>query len=407
MDTKTRYLILPAHAYRGVAEDGHELVNLRSLGILPVPAGGAYGTNTEGDVLTQTADGRPLNDVWAEFQAALRAFNQSRDELISLLTFPVQEPIESVPTISQEGEFEEASEFGEPKGIRIGAFREFAYDFKWFDLAIRYTWKFLAEASQAQLDTLNENALNADNRLVFNRVLKAIFNNTNRTADVGVRTGLNVYPLYNADGEVPPPYKNTTFAGTHNHYLVSGAATVDSGDLDDLADTITEHGYGAGAGGQLVLLVNKAQLVTIRNFRVDTGASYDFIPAANQPPFLLPTNTGGVANPTPPTTFLGRQVQGQYGPWFIIEDGYIPAGYMLGFATGGAGAGAAQNLVGIREHRNAGLRGLQLVKGPSPDYPLVDSFYRRGFGTGVRQRGAGAVMQIKATGTYDIPAAYA
>jgi hypothetical protein len=41
-----------------------------------------------------------------------------------------------------------------------------------------------------------------------------------------------------------------------------------------------------------------------------------------------------------------------------------------------------------------------------PDYPLIDSFYQRGFGTGVRQRGGGVVMQIKASGVYDIPTPY-
>jgi hypothetical protein len=52
------------------------------------------------------------------------------------------------------------------------------------------------------------------------------------------------------------------------------------------------------------------------------------------------------------------------------------------------------------------LRGLRLVKGAVPDYPLIDSYYQRGFGTGVRQRGGGVVMQVTASGTYTIPAAY-
>ena len=57
------------------------------------------------------------------------------------------------------------------------------------------------------------------------------------------------------------------------------------------------------------------------------------------------------------------------------------------------------------EHR-ADLRGLRLVKGPDRDYPLTDSFYLHGFGTGIRHRGAGVVMQITASGSYTTPAAY-
>ena len=58
--------------------------------------------------------------------------------------------------------------------------------------------------------------------------------------------------------------------------------------------------------------------------------------------------------------------------------------------------------VGLREHVNTSLRGLRLVKGPNPDYPLIDSFYQRGFGTGVRQRGGAVVMKITA-GSYSAP----
>ena len=105
-----------------------------------------------------------------------------------------------------------------------------------------------------------------------------------------------------------------------------------------------------------------------------------------------------------PGTVNGLTVVGRYGSWLIVEEDYIPVGYMVGFATGGELN--ATNPVGIREHQNASLRGLRLVKGREPDYPLIDSFYNRGFGTGVRHRGAGVVMQVTAAGAYTIPAAY-
>ena len=66
----------------------------------------------------------------------------------------------------------------------------------------------------------------------------------------------------------------------------------------------------------------------------------------------------------------------------------------------------ASNPVGFRQHSNASLRGLRLLSGAQHDYPLVDSFYQRGFGTGVRHRGAGVVMQITA-GAFAVPAAFA
>ena len=363
------------------------------------------GYNTEGDVLTQTIDGRDLNEMWQDLQTTLQAWNAGRTAIVNALTFAVTQPIETVPQ-GFTTDFEEASEFGEPKGTRGGDFFEMAYDFKWYDVAARFTWKYLAEASAAQVESVHQSILEADNRLVFNLVMRAIFNNVNRTADIR-NQAYNVYPFYNADGTVPPPYANNTFTGAENHYLVSGAASVTSGDLDDMDTKLSLKGYGRRQGSQMVLLVNRAEMATIRSFRVATGASYDFIPAAGGAPWLLPTNTGGVVFPQGgaiPNQVQGLDVSGAYGPWLVIENDYIPPGYMVGISTGGSQN--VGNPVGLREHQNAALRGLRLVKGRTPDYPLIDSFYNRGIGTGVRHRGAGVVMQIKASGTYDIPAAW-
>lgn len=365
----------------------------------------AKGTNTEGDVLTQTIDGRSLNDIWREFQASLDMWNTARSNLVQALTFPVEAAMEDVPQITGD-DFEEASEFGEPKGIRGGDYFSMGYDFRWFDVAIRYTWKYLAEATSAQVESLNNMALEADNRLVFSRVLKAIFNNVNRTAEIRGQN-VNVYPFYNADGTVPPKWKNYTHLGTHTHYITSGAAAIDSGDLDALETHLKHHGYGRQSGATMILLVNSTELAIIRSFRVATGASYDFIPGGGQPPWLLPTNTGGVVVPQGggvPAAVNGLDVAGRYGSFLVVEEDYVPSGYVVAFSTGGQNQ--ATNPVGFRQHQNAGLRGLRLVKGRDNDYPLIDSFYQRGFGTGVRHRGAGIVMQITANANYAIPADY-
>jgi hypothetical protein len=56
---------------------------------------------------------------------------------------------------------------------------------------------------------------------------------------------------------------------------------------------------------------------------------------------------------------------------------------------------------------NPAYRGLQHIPGTRSDYPLIDSFYRRGFGTGIRQRGAGWLVQVTSSATYTVPAIYA
>jgi len=207
--------------------------------------------------------------------------------------------------------------------------------------------------------------------------------------------------LYNSDGTVPPVYKSYVHTGTHNHYLTSGNVTVDSGDLDDMYDHLAHHGYTAENGVSHMLFVNSAQGKIIRTFKVATGATWDFIPSTGQPAALLDRDVILFNGTQPGAKFAGLDVLGRYGHFLIINEDMFPAGYMVAVATGGPDN--LKNPVGIREHVNTSMRGLRLVKGPNPDYPLIDSFYQRGFGTGVRQRGGSVVMQLTASGTYTPP----
>lgn len=388
---------------------GHELVDPAYLNMI-APISGAFpqGFNVEADVITQTADGRDLNDLWAEFTTVVQLHNERRQRIIDLMTFPVTQVIEDVPSLSGD-DFEEASEFGVPVATRTTlTYFQMAYDFKWYDIATRYTWKFLAEASSQQVEAIHQGVLEADNRLVFKKVMNTLFNNVNRTATI-TQQNYTVYALYNADGTVPPSYKSNTFDGTHTHYLASGAATVDSGDLEAMFDHLRHHGYGESNGTMMVVLVNQAQGDVIRTFRANQTnnnsavALYDFVPSSTQPALIVP-NAQGLLGQQVGGTWNGLPVIGSYGPALIVQEDYIPSGYMV--LLGSGGEGALQNPIGIREHANPNLRGLRLLAGDRSGYPLVNSYYSRGFGTGIRQRAAAVVMQVTA-GSYSIPSAYA
>lgn len=365
---------------------------------------GQAGFHDTRDVLvTSTTDGVDYNDMWREFQATVALQNSERQAIIDFLTFDVTENIETVAQLSS-AKFERASEYGEPRGIRQRPTSfSIGYDFGWYDLGARYTWQFLADADAAQVTAIHSAALDADNRLMFEVVLSALYNNTNRTA---VIDGLEVpvKALYNADGTVPPQYKTNVFDGTHNHYLTSGAATVVSEDLDDLIEHLRHHGYDRTNGVTQVLLVHSREGKVIRTFRQAAGDTYDFIPAAGEPQDLILEATQTVSGGRPGATYGGLNVIGKYGDLLIIEDDLFPVGYMVIIGTGGR-----QNLnnpVGLRQHKNPALRGMRLVKGRDADYPLIDSFYNRGVGTGIRQRGGSAVMQVTANASYTPPTEY-
>lgn len=373
--------------------------------------GAEYGANTQGDVVSITADGRDLNAMWAEFQATMEIWNQRRQSLIDMLTFPVSSLIEDVPQVG-EAEFEMASEFGVPVGTRVALnYFSLGYDFSDYDLATRYTWKFLRDADARQVEAIHSQVLNADNRLVFRKVMEALFDNRNREANIR-NQNVPVYSLYNADTTVPPKYKNNTFLGTHNHYMVSLSTVFDSSDFMDLYENVAEHGYGIENGTTFYLMAPRAIVREIRKWKANvangTGApqaiaEYDFIPAPSQPTMIVP-NAEGLLGDRPADTFRGFQVVGSYASVLIIEEDYIPANYVL--MVGSGGAGNLQNPVGLREHANAAYRGLRLLPGNNQRYPLVDSYYSRGFGTGIRQRAGAAIMQVKLSGTYTIPTQY-
>lgn len=407
-------IILPhSHSGFGSVASGHINMlrddRLRSqLGLTVAPGGGDRGYATEGDVITQTVDGVQLNNIWAEFQQTLAIQNAERNTLVQFLSYGVTEPVVTVPQFGGGEDFEIASEFGVPKSVRpTSSYFQMGFDFEWYDVASRFTWKFLAEASAAQIESIHQSILEADNRLVFNEIMRTLFRNTNRTVDIRDRA-YNVYAFYNADGTVPPTYRTNTFDGTHTHYLTSGGATVTSANVDTLFNTIEHHGYSKANGAEVVLMVNRAEGDVIRQFRTALSggtAKYDFIPATNTSTFLLPEQfiTSTVQGVRPSNTLRGMTVIGSYGDVIVVQEDYIPAGYMVMFATGGSES--LTNPVGIREHARTELRGLRIVKGREPDYPLQDSYYQRGFGTGIRQRGAGAIMKITA-GAYSIPPQY-
>ena len=366
------------------------------------------GYHTAGDVVTVTNDGIDLNALWGIYQDSMQIYNEAMDRLSALFTFPVTNPIETVPQVG-EAQFEEATEFGVPKANRVELdYFQLGYDFRNYDTATRYTWMFLRDSDARQVDAIHQEILRADRRLVFRKIMEAIFDNRNRTTDIR-NQNYNVYPLYNGDGTEPPTYKGTSFDGTHSHYIVSGNSAIDSSDVEDAYTHIAEHGFGLENGTVFVMLANKAQVKEMRKWRAGqvsangVVANYDFIPAANQPTMILP-NAEGLLGSLPPDSFKGMRVVGSYADILIIEESYIPQGYFLMFGTGGAAN--LQNLVGLREHVNPAYRGLRLLPGNRQRYPLIDGYYARSFGTGIRQRAGGVVVQIKASGSYDIPNQY-
>jgi len=369
--------------------------------------GNRSGYMTAGDILTHTIDGVDLNELWSEFIDANTIYNEHKQGFVGLLTYPVQSEIELVPQIG-DFNFEEATEFGIPRKANTNiSYYQLAYSYKDWDLGVGYTWKFLRDAPRQQVEAIHTKAIQADQALVFRKVMEALFDQRSRVTIINSMT-YNVFPLANADGWVPPSYKGVTFDGTHTHYLKNNNTVIVASDFENSVNHLTEHGYGWDTGTQIVCFASKSEVNKIRKWRngvtLDSVvANYDFVPAQGQPALLV-ANAEGMLGGQAPATWNGLRVSGSYMDVIVIEEPLMPTGFCLFMSTGGANTD--ENIVGIREHPSDEWRGLRLLPGNQQRYPLVDGYYIHGFGTGIRRRTGALVLQIGSGTTYAPPTAY-
>ncbi|OFB38370.1 hypothetical protein BA059_14820 [Mycolicibacterium sp. (ex Dasyatis americana)] len=361
----------------------------------------AGGFSTYGEVL-KTADKVPIDSVWEEALRAVEAYNREKRSIVQLLSYETTVPGDYVPQSLQARTFEDESEFGVPRSIGPGP-KPLLVGYTMLDkgASTRFTCKYVREATSEQYVSDIREAFNADSRTVTEMVMNRLFDPAAETNG----EGMTCYGLYTgADSVRPPSFMGKSFASDHVHLLASGAATLDSEDIELLQDHVLEHGYGGPGGtGQLLLLVNPAEGRTISRFRAGVTnnnskvANYDFIPAKSAPSYLSDMQIVGAQ---PPEDVNGIPVLGSYYRAYVLESFLVPLGYVACVAT--AGVDNPGNVIGRRTHPDPAWQGLRLLPGHFQNYPIVESFYHRTLGVGVRHRGAAAVLQVTA-GSYSVP----
>ncbi|GFG73592.1 hypothetical protein [Mycobacterium botniense] len=363
--------------------------------------GDTKGVATRGDALVNmTADGVDLNQIWAQVREVNSLWNAERKSITDILSFQTVNVADAIAQSITSASFEEATEFGVLAAIRPPSdVLKLGYNFKDWDLRTSFTWKFLREATAEQVTAHLQRVYEADNILttgtVFNRLLNpaTVLNEWQHTC----------YGLWNADGMVPPPFLGKKLDGSHSHYLTTSSTTLDP--VENMIQHVYEHGYGYHPATQLVLLLNPidfdaSQIASWKagiEIRPGQAPAFDFIPSALMPAWISNETIHG---PIPNSDYNGLRVWGSYKNALVIQSYYLPQGYAIVAATGGPNSDA--NPVGVRQHVNPAYQGLRHIPGHGP-YPLVDSVFVRGFGTGTRHRGAAVVAQITTNASYTAP----
>lgn len=300
---------------------------LQALLYLP-PFGAEGGYQTEGDILVNTtADGVDLQVIWQEVAEVVKAWNAERSALTNLLTFNTTNTADAIPQSRSTDSFELATEWGIAEAMRPpSGYHLMAYEFNDHDRRTSWTWKFLRDSTAEQVRAVANYVLEADNKLTTGTILQRLFDPTQGADD----WGHPVYGLYNGDQMQPPAYLGKEFATQHQHYLVSGSDTIDSGDLEFAVRNVAEHGYGSQPNSRLLALMNPAQAEVVSQWKAGVEsapgivARHDYIPSAGAPAYLQPENiVGQVA----PESFNGLKVQGSYDQTWIIQSDFIPDDY--------------------------------------------------------------------------------
>lgn len=365
----------------------------------------ARGYNTKGDVLvSHSKDGVDLNTIWAQIAEVNEVWNQQRSALTRVLSYWTTNAADAIPQGIANESLEKASEFGVPQAVRQPALAlPLGYTLDDYDSRAAYTWKFLRDSTAEQILAQANNIMTADNKLINGTILRRLFDPTEGANEFAHR----VFGLWNStDSVAPPPYMGKTFDTSHTHYFVSGNAQIDSADVEDAINHVTEHGYGVSSGSQLLVLCNQIEADFIASWRAGVEsrtsgpkAKHDFVPSTSAPAYLSEETIHGAQAPA---SYENLPVLGSYGRAWVIAHQYVPEGYVAVVASGGANS--SNNPIAVRQHTNTYYQGLRIIPGAGR-YPLQDAFYQRTFGVGTRHRGAACVFQVKASGSYEAPTA--
>ena len=366
------------------------------------------GIGSTGDALGgQTIDGVTFDSIWQDVIDGFEEWNKHRTSITSLLGFPTTVAGEPVAQGVSSPSFEELTEYGVPNSANVPASAlMLGYTLKDYGIRCDFTWRALRKMTAAQVNATINGVMHSDNRLTTGLVLRRLFD----PAEYTNAEGFKCKGLYNADGQIPPDYLGNSFDGSATHYWKSGAAVVDSGDLEDAIKTIRAKGYGLDATSQLLILANSADSERIQTFRqgeesrAPVGpetdgpiAKHSFIPSKRAPAYLQAENI--VGEPID-GDYYGIECLGSYGPAWLVETAFIPSGYIAVVAT--SGPNSERNVIGFREHPLDIYRGLLVQPGGTP-FPLVGSEYVRLCGVGTRQRGAAVAIQIGTGSVYAAP----
>ncbi len=305
--------------------------------------------------------------LYKEFQEGVQVYNEVEWGLMSQFTKNTTK--ETVRVWQRNMEFVTAAEGYLEDWQKLRAM-EISVPLQEFELGFAFTKKAIQDSTANELRETQGEALAADQRLMAKRFMFRALTPGTGTRSIGWWDG--AMGAAGVGQRAPPDWKGNTFTTEHNHYDASGAANIALSDFSAIKRDVRQHGYS----GPLFLFMNNQEVEACE--------------------ILAGWTTAMTSNTIVETVATkGFDVIKQFQGFTLIQDDWIPAGYLLAIES-------RVKPITLREPVNAKARGLKLWQGPYSDYPLMESYYSHRFDMAVVHRGAGAVRQITA-GAYVTP----
>ncbi len=348
--------------------------------------------HAEDSTLLPQAMTAPYADLTTAINTVLAAYTKARDEAFALLvqeTTPLRsERIRTAGIIR--GQRIDAD--GRPLEERIGDFYEVAYP--WERLGYAMGWG----SEDIQYLTIGDVQMNVDAIVAGNRadniqaIWTRIYDNT-AWSHTDLYGSLSIKPL--ANGDATPYAQPNGSAVTANNYLVSGYAEGSISATNNPLRQVRDKVWTFFPRTRVVALINPLQLPTLQNNLPNfVDASVVGVTAGSGESVATPLDGA----PQIPGDFAG--IDRDTGVYVYTYDTYVPDGYIDGIAIG------APAPLKRRWPEPPALRGFKLEAEQDHD-PFHKQIYRERFGYGAANRLSMAVLQLKASGTYDIPTGFA
>lgn len=344
-----------------------------------------FGILQRSDLMSQGLLLRDIGEdrLWQYLDYQLSAYNAVMKELTSLLTFETERPITRFGAGGRMYMLP-ADEFSRPDAQKLSPGYQLGFPITQYQIGLGWTREYFRRRPAKEWAEEVDSMTGADEAMQIDNIRSALFNPTNSTFHDPDFGDLAVKALLNADSLFIPGYNGVTFnPASHTHYLVSGNTSPTLANLQAMKLHVTEHGHR----GQLVLYINDAQDPAIRAL---TG-------------FVAKQQIGIV---DPLGKFAVVQDENAIGR---IEDmevrvrNWVPAAYMFVFNE--YGPNSNQNPLARRISPFPEDNDLRIVAttDTADKFPLTAEYAERWFGVAAKNRSNGVVMQIKASGSYDIP----